>query len=115
MVKVYIHHGIIKYVAKEELRDWGYAGIIVDNGYLEYGYADISLLISRIRQFNPEAAIGPDSNFRLCRALKGIYKDVAIIYPIHYEDDLKDIDIEKIDYVGYPTLDKVRHFSMNCI
>ena len=86
--------------------------VIVDNGYLEKGYPDMRLLIQRIIRYKPDAAIGPDSDWERTMYVKRRFPWVKVVYPIHTEDDLKDVDVEKVDYIGYPTLSDVRHFTL---
>ena len=105
VVDVYFHFSVLKYVSRT-------VKIIVDNGYLQKGYPDLELLISRIMKYTPDAAIGLDSNWSKTLYVKRKFPDVKIVYPIHYESDLNNVDIDKIDYVGYPTLHAVRHFSL---
>ena len=106
MIEIYFHYSVIKYMERHRVK------IIVDNGYLEAGYPSLRLLINRILRYQPDAAIGPDSDWKKTLYVKKRFPHIKVVYPIHYEEDLKNVDVEKIDYIGYATLHTVRFYSL---
>ena len=105
MVEVYFHFNVLKYVGRT-------VKIIVDNGYLEAGVPSLRLLVCRILRYSPDAAIGPDSDWEKTLHVKRMFPNVKIVFPAHTVEDLEKADVDKIDYVGYPTFNKVRYFSL---
>jgi len=88
--------------------------IIVDNGYLQKGFPSLKVLIRRISKYKLDSAIGIDSDYEKTLLVKRMFPEIKIVYPIHYEDDIRDIDVEKtpIDYIGYATINGIRHYSL---